>query len=96
MNQRTKLLNVDESQKLNESCNLIMEPQTYVEATEGRDKAKWNEAILVEYIALIMNNTWELVLKPANANVLSSRWIFNVKYLPGNIVDKFKARLVVG
>ena len=41
-----------------------------------------------------MNRTWEEILPPPGANVISSRWVFDIKYAENSGIDKFKARLV--
>jgi len=45
-----------------------------------------------EFKALILNNTWTLVAKPPNANVVETRWVFDLK---DEIPPRYKARLVV-
>ncbi|GKC51601.1 ribonuclease H-like domain-containing protein [Tanacetum coccineum] len=40
----------------------------------------WRDAMYDEYNALIKNGTWILVLKPPNANVVWSMWLFRHKY----------------
>ncbi|GKA82656.1 ribonuclease H-like domain-containing protein [Tanacetum coccineum] len=42
--------------------------------------SNWRDAIYDEYNALIKNSTWILVLKPPNANVVRSMWLFRYKY----------------
>ena len=36
----------------------------------------WHAAMRDEFDALTQNNTWTLVPKPANANVVSGKWVF--------------------
>ena len=58
-----------------------------------RDK-NWKTAMWDEFIALIDNNTWELVPKPSNVNVIRSMWIFRHKYKSDGSFERYKARLV--
>jgi len=44
--------------------------------------------------ALTFRETWELVLVPTDAVVVSCRWIFALKYRLDGSVDKYKVRLV--
>lgn len=55
----------------------------------------WNGAVSEEIGNIHMLHTWTLVPYTEDMNVLSSRWIFTVKYNPDGTVRKLKARLVV-
>jgi histone deacetylase 1/2 len=48
-----------------------------------------------EYNALLKNNTWCLVPKPAGANVISGKWIYRVKYNPDGTLSHYKSIWVV-
>ena len=45
-------------------------------------------------LSLMSNDTWSVVEKPANANLVSTKWIFKIKRLKDGRIDKYKARLV--
>ena len=47
-----------------------------------------------EFDALIENNTWDLIPRPPNANVIHSLWIFQVKTKSDGSFEHYKARLV--
>ena len=47
-----------------------------------------------EFDVLIENNTWDLVPRPSNANVIRSLWIFRVKTKSDGSFERYKARLV--
>nr|GEV24897.1 hypothetical protein [Tanacetum cinerariifolium] len=55
----------------------------------------WKEAMLDEYNALITNETWVLVPRPANVNVVRSMWLFKHKFNADGSLSRYKARLVV-
>jgi len=48
-----------------------------------------------EYAALQDNNTWELVPRPAKANVVTGKWIFKHKFHADGSLDRYKARWVL-
>lgn len=48
-----------------------------------------------EYDALIRNNTWTLVQRPASANLVTGKWIFRHKMNPDGSLARYKARWVV-
>jgi hypothetical protein len=54
----------------------------------------WKMAMKDGYGALIENKTWELVLRPSDANVIRSLWIFRHKKKPDGSFERYKARLV--
>lgn len=69
------------------------EPKSYTEAKESGDWDMWNQAIREELDALKENNTWEIVDRPENQEIISNRWVFKIKE---NNQGKhtYKARLV--
>ena len=72
----------------------IVEPKTYHEAITGPDKKKWMAAIREELIALISKGTWVRRKLPKGKNLVTSKWVFKVKYKQDGTIERFKARLV--
>ena len=71
------------------------EPSTYDEATTCQDQRLWKTAINDQLNALIVNQTWELIDRPSNVeNIITSKWVFKVKYTSTGHIDRYKARLV--
>ncbi|GJY80298.1 ribonuclease H-like domain-containing protein [Tanacetum coccineum] len=56
--------------------------------------SNWKEAMLDEYNALITNETWVLVPRPANVNVVRSIWLFKHEFHAYDSLSRYKARLV--
>jgi transposase InsO family protein len=54
----------------------------------------WLAAMDEEIQALQTNRTWTLVPRPANTNIVGSKWVFRTKYLPDGSIERLKARLV--
>ncbi|KAK0581318.1 hypothetical protein LWI29_012417 [Acer saccharum] len=69
----------------------LAEPKTFKSALKD---SRWIEAMQEEIKALHDNNTWALVSRPSNVNVVGSKWVFRIKYKENGSVDRFKARLV--
>ncbi|GKB09363.1 ribonuclease H-like domain-containing protein [Tanacetum coccineum] len=74
---------------------------TMMETTEESDveldvfnDPNWQNAMSDEYNALIKNNTWNLVPRPTNANIVRCMWLFRYKYLAGDTLSRYKTRLV--
>lgn len=72
-----------------------IDPVSYQQAIESKDKNKWLQAIDEERIALEQNNTWSVVRMEDDVYTLSSRWVFTTKYLPCGEIERYKARLVI-
>jgi len=51
-------------------------------------------AIKREVDALLLNRTWTELPEPKGVNIVSSRWVFDVKYDRSGNIERFKARLV--
>ena len=47
-----------------------------------------------EFVALIENQTWDLVPRLTNANIIRSLWVFRVKTKSDGSFKRYKARLV--
>ncbi|KAM0049451.1 putative RNA-directed DNA polymerase [Helianthus debilis subsp. tardiflorus] len=54
----------------------------------------WLRAMNDEFSALQVNNTWELVPRPANNPVIRSMWLFRHKFNADGTLERYKARLV--
>ena len=87
--------------KYDDVCNFsetqasnVTEPKTLKSALNCEHSAEWEKAINREYNSLLSNETWELVPRPENTNIVGSRWVFKVKQCSDGSVDKIKARLV--
>ncbi|GJW22058.1 ribonuclease H-like domain-containing protein, partial [Tanacetum coccineum] len=66
-------------------------PKSYLIAFRNPN---WYRAMLDEYTALIKNNTWILVPRPPDANIVRSMWLFRHKYNADGTLSRYKARLV--
>ncbi|KAI3694502.1 hypothetical protein L1987_77468 [Smallanthus sonchifolius] len=54
----------------------------------------WNRAMTDEFHALIENNTWELVPRTPDMNIIRCMWIFKHKNKSDGSLERYKARLV--
>ena len=41
---------------------------------------RWMKAIKIEMDTLKMKHTWDLVKPPSGANIMGSRWVYNIKW----------------
>lgn len=78
-----------------EMLNTIIEnPESLKEALNSNNAEEWKCAMQREYDSLVKNQTWELVDKPKNKNIISCKWVFALKRKADGSIEKFKARLV--
>lgn len=78
----------------NTSCfftGVLDEPVSYEEA---KGHPEWNAAMQEDLDALNKNQTWELVSKPENCELITCKWVYCLKKNSDGVVDKYKARLV--
>ena len=71
------------------------EPQTFKEAMYSANSSFWKETVNSEIDSILSNHTWELVDLSPGKKPLGSKWIFKRKMKADDIIDKYKARLVV-
>ena len=76
------------------SANSPSEPRTYREATAGPDAENWKAAMADEFNSLNEHGTWTIVPRPENRKVVSSKWVYRVKYKADGTISRYKARLV--
>ena len=67
---------------------------TSSEALDGPFKNKWHQAMTEEVSSLLKNGTWELVPRPKNRKVISSKWVLKVKTDANGNPIRFKARVI--
>lgn len=72
---------------------ICIEPTTFKEAKNSSDSENWMAAVRDELKSLEENQTWDIVKKPNNCNVIGCKWVFKLK-TPPNEQPKYKARLV--
>ena len=47
-----------------------------------------------EYDSIMRNEVWEVVLRPEGKSVVTSKWIYKMKYAADGSIEKHKARFV--
>ena len=70
------------------------DPRTYAEAMRSTRAEEWSKAMLEEISALEDNSVWNVINRPAEDNMLHSKWVFKTKTDANGAVERLKARLV--
>ncbi len=76
------------------AMSTLMEPQTYKEACNLNDAAKWKQAMDEEYTSLIKNKTWDLIKTPKDQNIINIWWLYRIKQKADGSIDHYKAWLI--
>ena len=66
-------------------------PRSHVEAAQVRE---WKAAMDHKVEALVSRGTWTSVPRPADANFVTCKWFFTIKYHSDSTIAHHKARLV--
>jgi hypothetical protein len=67
------------------------EPTTFAKAA---DQQVWREVMQEEYDSIKCNDVWEVVPRPEGKSVVTSRWLYKIKYVADGNIEKHKARFV--
>ena len=69
----------------------VCKPESYEEAQQN---PSWKRAMKDEISMIEKNNTWKLVDRLTDKNIISVKWIFRTKLNANSSINKYKARLV--
>jgi hypothetical protein len=72
--------------------NLINEEPTTFE--EEAQKKQWKEAMTEEHQSIMKNDIWEIMPRPKEKSVVTSKWVYKIKHATDRSVEKYKARFV--
>jgi hypothetical protein len=63
------------------------EPTTFKEAVQ---KGQWKEAMMEANQSIMKNEVWEIILKPKEKSVVTSKWVYKIKHAADRSMDKYK------
>jgi hypothetical protein len=66
-------------------------PSTFEEAI---NKKEWKVVMMEEYQSIMNNDVWEVVLRPKENSVVTSKWVYNRKHDVDGSIDKYKVIFV--
>jgi hypothetical protein len=52
------------------------------------------DSLTEEYRSIINNDVWEIVPRPKNKDVVSSKWIYKIQHVADGSIENNKARFV--
>ena len=54
----------------------------------------WKDAMHKEYESIMNNDVWDVVPRPQDKAVVTSKWLYKIKHGPDGSTEKFKTRFV--
>jgi hypothetical protein len=57
-------------------------------------KKQWKEAMIEEHQSIMKNDVWEIVPRPKEKSIVTSKWVYKIKHAADGSMDKYKARFV--
>jgi hypothetical protein len=73
-------------------CDIIDVEPTYYE--EVAEKKVWKDVVIDEYQSIIKNGVWDVVSRPKEKSVVSSKWIYKMKHSTYDSIKKYKERFM--
>ena len=67
------------------------EPSTFKEDTH---QEVWKKAMREEYQSIMKNGVWEIIPRPREKLVVTSKWIYKIKHVVDGSIDKYKSKFV--
>lgn len=67
-------------------------PTCYSDANKQKG---WRKAMDEEIEAILSNETWSLVPRRQDMNIIDSKWVYKIKRNSNGYLDRYKARLVL-
>jgi hypothetical protein len=61
---------------------------------EAADQQVWQDAMTEEFQFIMKNDVWDIVLRPNEKSVVTSKWIYKIKHVANGSVEKYKVRFV--
>jgi hypothetical protein len=73
-------------------CDIMDEkPSSYEEAIENQ---VWKYAMAEEYQSIMQNDVLDVVPRPKEKSMVSSKWIYKLKHAVDGSIEKYKERFV--
>jgi hypothetical protein len=54
----------------------------------------WQDAMTEEYQSIMTNDVWDIVPRPEEKSMVTSKWIYKIKHAADGSVKKYKVRFV--
>ena len=76
--ERERKRDLNSSPVILHTCNLVDDEPDCFEVAEK--KQDWKDATVEEYQSILKNDVWDIVPRPKDRSVVSSKWIFKTRH----------------
>ena len=86
-----------ESKKPNRYQGYLAAMSTIVQSKPFEEAVKdqvWKDAMHEEYESIMKNDVWDVVPRPKDKAVITSKWLYKIKHGSDGSAEKYKARFV--
>jgi hypothetical protein len=88
-----------ESKPLGRFCSYILMVRNIRESKastfeEDARRQVWRDAMMEEYSSIMKNDVWEIVPRLEGKSVVTSRWLYKLKYVADGNIEKYKDHFV--
>ena len=74
--------------------SLLTETDEPSSVQEALNDTNWYNSMKSEMLSLEKNETWELVPRPKNKNIIGSKWVYKIKRNSDGSINRYKSRCV--
>eukprot|EP00253_Pinus_taeda_P007774 PITA_07774 len=67
------------------------EPSSFTDVVKNQ---VWKDSMTEEYESIMKNDVWDVVPKPQDKAVVTSKWLYKIKHAVDGSAEKYKARFV--
>ena len=50
----------------------------------------WKDVMTIEYESIMENDVWEVVPRPQEKTIVTSKWLYKIKHVADGSIEKYK------
>ena len=76
------------------TCMTKIRDEEHTTFEEAIQRKQWKEAMTEEHQSIMKNDVWEIVPRPKEKSIVTSKWVYKIKHAVDRSVEKYKERFV--
>jgi hypothetical protein len=60
---------------------------------EANKKKQWKEAMIEEYQSIMENDVWEIMPRPREKSMVTSKWVYKIKHVVDRSVENIQGNV---